>query len=267
MFPFLEIGGRHFSMYGICAVVGAVIGFTLLYLTAEKRGLRREDALYSCLYGVIGGLVGAKLLYLLTVLPAVIRHFSVFWAEPRLFLGLVFGGFVFYGGLIGGILGLWLYCRQFREPFLPYLDHAAIFLPLVHAFGRLGCFCAGCCYGFPYRGPFAVTFPEGSFGLSGVALFPVQLLEAGLNLLLFVVMLMIFWRPRRQGRAAGTYLAAYGVLRFGLEFLRYDAVRGAFLGLSTSQWLSIVIFCAGLYLLFFVNRQGKTGFFHKNMIS
>lgn len=265
MFPFLEIFGHQFPMYGICAVCGAIVGFTLLYFTSKKRCLAKDDALYSCLYGLIGGLIGAKMLYLVTVLPVLIQNFAYFSAHLKTILALVVGGFVFYGGLIGGIFGMWLYCRQFKLKFLSYLDHAAIFMPLVHAFGRIGCFCAGCCYGIPYDGIFAVTFPTGTFGLAGVSLFPVQLLESALNLLLFVVMLLVFYHPRKPGRAAGTYLAAYAVLRFSLEFLRYDAVRGGFWGLSTSQWISIPLFLAGLYLLFFIGRR-KTLSSAKNVV-
>ncbi len=185
MFPFLEIFGRQIPLYGLCLVVGTVIGVLLLYLTASKKGLLRDDALYSALYALIGGLLGAKLLYLLTVLPILVGHFADFSGSFSALYALFAGGYVYYGGLLGGVFAMWLYSRQFQTPFLPYLDHAAIFLPLVHAFGRVGCYFAGCCYGIPYQGIFAVSFPPETLGLAGVALFPVQLLESLLNLLLF----------------------------------------------------------------------------------
>lgn len=255
MLPFLEIFGRPFPMYGICMVSGIAVGMLLLYFTAEKRNLAKDDALYSALYALIGGLIGAKLLYLLTILPLLIKDFSYFIGDFQAFYALFVGGYVFYGGLIGGVFGIWVYCRQYKTPFLPYLDHAAIFLPLVHAFGRIGCFCAGCCYGIPYEGPFAVTFPEETFGLAGVSLFPVQLLSSAINFVFFFVLFLAFRKPRKPGQAGGTYLICYALIRFGLEFLRYDAVRGSFWLFSTSQWISVFTMLAGILLLIYAGKR------------
>lgn len=255
MFPFLEILGHPFPMYGICIVGGTVVGMLLLYFTAEKRNLKKEDALYSALYALIGGLIGAKLLYLLTILPLIIKNFSYFIGNFSAVYALFAGGYVFYGGMIGGVFGMWIYCRQYKIAFLPYLDHAAIFLPLVHAFGRIGCFCAGCCYGIPYDGPFAVTFPKETFGLAGVSLFPVQLLSSAINFALFLALFLAFHKPRRPGQTAGTYLICYALIRFALEFLRYDEVRGSFWLFSTSQWISIFTLFAGILLLIYAGKR------------
>lgn len=255
MFPFFEIFGRQIPMYGFCIVSGAVVGMLLLYLTAPNKGLRRDDALYSALYALIGGMIGAKLLYLLTVLPILIRHISYFSSSFSTLYALFAGGYVYYGGLFGGVLAMWIYSRQFKTAFLPYLDHAAVFLPLVHAFGRVGCFCAGCCYGIPYDGLFAVVFPPETFGLAGVSLFPVQLLESLLDLLLFSGLVLAFRKRRKPGLAAGTYLVCYALIRFGLEFLRYDEIRGSFWLFSTSQWISIAALIGGVLLLYYAGKR------------
>ncbi|HMM05367.1 MAG TPA: prolipoprotein diacylglyceryl transferase [Clostridiales bacterium] len=256
MFPFFEIFGRQIPLYGLSLVVGTVIGILLLSLMARKKGLLRDDAFYSALYALIGGLIGAKLLYLLTVLPILVSHFDYFSGSFSALYALFAGGYVYYGGLLGGVFAMWLYSRQFKTPFLPYLDHAAVFLPLVHAFGRVGCFFAGCCYGIPYQGRFAVCFPPETLGLAGVALFPVQLLESLLNFLLFLGLFFAFRKQHQPGQATGTYLVCYALLRFGLEFLRYDEVRGSFWLLSTSQWISVIAFFGGLLLLYFSRRRG-----------
>lgn len=242
-------------MYGFCIVSGAVVGMLLLYLTAPNKGLRRDDALYSALYALIGGMIGAKLLYLLTVLPILIRHISYFSGSFSTLYALFAGGYVYYGGLFGGVLAMWIYSRQFKTAYLPYLDHAAVFLPLVHAFGRVGCFCAGCCYGIPYDGLFAVVFPPETFGLAGVSLFPVQLLESLLDLLLFSGLVLAFRKRRKPGLAAGTYLVCYALIRFGLEFLRYDEIRGSFWLFSTSQWISIAALIGGVLLLYYAGKR------------
>ncbi len=256
MFPFLDIFGRQIPLYGLFLVVGTVVGILLLYLTAPQKGLFRDDALYSGLYALIGGLLGAKLLYLLTALPILVRHFAYFSGSFSAFYALFAGGYVYYGGLLGGVFTMWLYSRQFKTPFLPYLDHAAIFLPLIHAFGRVGCFFAGCCYGIPYQGIFAVIFPLETLGLAGVALFPVQLLESLLNFLLFLGLFFVFRKQRKSGQAAATYLVCYALIRFALEFLRYDEVRGSFWLFSTSQWISVIAFFVGLLLFYFAGKRG-----------
>lgn len=255
MFPFLEIFGRQIPFYGLWLVVGAASSILLLYFTAPQKGLLRDDALYGALYALIGGLIGAKLLYLFMALPTLIRYFAYFSGSFSALYALLAGGYVYYGGLLGGVFTLWLYSRQFKTPFLPYLDHAAVFLPLAHAFGRIGCFFAGCCYGIPYRGSCAVTFPPETFGLGGVALFPVQLLEALLNFLLFLGLFFAFRKGCKPGQAAAAYLLCYAPLRFSLEFLRYDGSRGSLWLFSTSQWISAAAFFSGLALLYVMKRR------------
>ena len=134
---------------------------------------------------------------------------------------------------------------------MPHLDGTVVALPLMHAFGRAGCFFAGCCYGVRCDGPLAVTFHSSPAAPNGVGLFPVQLLEAALNLVLFACFCAVFRSRARAARISctGLYLCAYAVIRFFVEFLRGDAARGLWLGLSTSQWCSIAALAAGIWLL------------------
>lgn len=193
---------------------------------------------------IAGLLLGGHLLYGLLHLPDLLAHPS--WRSLLDYLG----GSVYYGGLLGAWLGVTWYARQFHPACQTKLqDLYALFTPLFHAFGRVGCFFGGCCYGIPCRFGFTVTgnplIPE----LNGVSRFPVQLLEAGCELALFFLLLRLFHIGRRSGRLMLHYLVLYAPLRFGLEFLRGDVARGAWLGLSTSQWLSIPLFLMTLWLL------------------
>ena len=74
-------------------------------------------------------------------------------------MNYLFGGLVFYGGLIGAFLGIFCYCKQYHLSYVPYMDVFAPLIPFVHGIGRIGCFCSGCCYGIEYYGPFAIQFP------------------------------------------------------------------------------------------------------------
>ncbi len=86
-------------------------------------------------------------------------------------------------------------------------------------------------------------------GLGSVSRFPVQLLEALINLILFIILFLYAKKPRKDGSLLGIYLICYSLLRFSLEFLRGDVERGILLGISTSQWISLLLIPAGIFLL------------------
>ncbi len=150
------------------------------------------------------------------------------------------GGFVFYGGLLGGALGLIIYTRQFKMDFRPLADLYSTVLPLGYAFGRVGCFFAGCCYDIPWEHGYIYTDTVGSTPL-GIPLLPIQLIEAGFLVLLFTAQLILYIRRPHTGRNTMLYFTAYHILRFILEFFRGDSERGELLWFSTSQLLSLVI--------------------------
>ena len=107
---------------------------------------------------------------------------------------------------------------------------------------------AGCCYGIPYDGFGAVVFPEGSLAPSGIPLFPVQLVEA---ILLFIIAAFLGYMSIRKNwdYSVESYLILYSIVRFILEFYRYDEVRGFVLGLTTSQWISIAILIVSILVI------------------
>jgi len=256
MTPFLDIFGKQIPVYGLLCVIGAGLGVFLALLRRKRAGIAREDVIFSATYGIIGGIVGAKLLYILTLVPAMIRAHERIDSYFRLFAELLTsGGFVFYGGLIGGILMAIWYCKRYGIGIIKVADLFAPSLALAHGFGRIGCFLVGCCYGKPvswgyvYHG--SVSAPL------GVPLFPVQLLEAFLNLLLCFLLLWFDRHKKTEGKTAALYVCLYCLLRFFLEFLRGDAARGLLLGLSLSQYISAAGFLILLFFLFRYKRQEK----------
>ena len=169
-------------------------------------------------------------------------------------------GFVFYGGLIGAVLAMWWYTHHFKMDFWQSVELLIPSVPLVHAFGRIGCFCGGCCYGIPFDPPIGIAFTNSPVAPNGIPLFPVQLVEAGLNFLLFFFLLWFARKPRPQGRILGAYVIAYAVIRFVLEFLRYDYERGILWVFSTSQWISLILLPIGIWLLARRAKAGKNRF-------
>ena len=106
MLPYIYIFGYPLPMYGILAIVGFALGVIVAMRLAKNYNLPSSDVLFASFYCAIGVIVGAKLLYFITMLPTFISKFDVFLKNPFPVLVYVFGGFVFYGGLIGGALGI-----------------------------------------------------------------------------------------------------------------------------------------------------------------
>jgi phosphatidylglycerol:prolipoprotein diacylglycerol transferase len=217
----------------------AVVIFSLI--RRRRLNLAADDLIHIVLYCLIGAIVGAKLLYLITMIPSIVRNFSVIMAHPEILRDLLLGGYVFFGGLLGAIFMMWLYCHLYHVDFD---GPAALFagaVPLFHMIARIGCFLAGCCYGI--EADWGVVYSESIGAPNGVALIPVQLFESAANLLIFLAVL-IYQRKRLKGSLT-LYLVSYSVCRFLLEFLRGDEIRGHVFGLSTSQWIAaaIILIC------------------------
>ena len=167
-------------------------------------------------------------------------------------------GSVLFGAILAGALAVVLVARYHRIGIWDTLDAAAPAGCLPPLFGRLGCFTAGCCHGTPTELPWAVTYAHpGSAAPPGVPLHPTQLYAA---VALAALFLLLQWRrPRRAfvGEIGLLYLGLYSLVRFGLEFLRGDEVRGFVAGgwLSFSQAVAIPTFlvAAALYV------RGRSG--------
>lgn len=248
MHPTFEVFGVTLHSYGLMLVLAALAGTGLAAWRAPRYGVQRDDTLYCIIYACIGALIGAKLLYLITVIPKVIQNWSVFQGNFWLLVQYLLGGLVFYGGFLGGAAGLMLYLKHYKVPVWPMVNALVPAIPLAHAIGRVGCFLGGCCYGIPVSWGVCMS-PLGG-APEGVPLLPVQLIESGYLLLLSGVLLLLSRRIHRTGGLLGTYLIAYGVERFILEFFRYDAIRGVWGGLSTSQWISLALLPIGVALFF-----------------
>ena len=247
MLPTIDLLGRTIPTYGIFAGLGLVAAVIYLLLTEDKRDFptrHTESALAVC---VIGAFLGAKVVYLCTVLPAFLRAIASIASDPAgFFRAYLQSGFVFYGGLWGVLLAGYLYCRKAKLSFFSMCRTMLPMVPLFHAFGRVGCFCAGCCYGVP--SPWGIAFSCSLFAPNGVTLLPVQLLEAAGEAILFGVLVWMARKPGSGKAMLQLWLAAYSVMRFVLEFFRGDLYRGTAAGLTTSQWFALLSVAALLLL-------------------
>ena len=267
MYPVIHITDQfQIPLYALCFFVGFLLAVIFAMKTAQKQGMDKFDLLYAALYAAIGIGVGAKVFFFLSRLPKILIHFDTYKemikVNPGAALNYAFGGLVFYGGLFGAVLGVYIYCKHFKVPIMPIISIFTPLIPFVHGFGRIGCFFAGCCYGIPYSGPFAIQFPYNvqSPQLSLVPRFPVQLLEALLN---FIFAAILFYLRKKKSFSApkllGSYFLYYAIARFFLEYVRGDLERGKYRYFSTSQLISVLLLPIAIYLNFYgKNKKRKS---------
>ncbi len=247
MLPYINVLGKSLPTYGLLAFIGIVVAvcFGVFYFS-KFYDVKKEDVFYASMFAMIGIGIGAKLLYIITILPDLIRNFNVLdWKTliPR----LLQGGFVFYGGLIGGVLGLYVYSKSFKISFKKLCMILIPVVPIFHSIGRIGCLMAGCCHGREYNGFGSITFYNTNLAPTGVPLFPMQIVESICNLMIFLIILLTYKKFKGTYKTVALYAVLYSVVRFVLEFYRGDAVRGIIV-LSTSQWISIALFMVGITL-------------------
>jgi phosphatidylglycerol:prolipoprotein diacylglycerol transferase len=238
-------------MYGLMIGIGFLLAILLASRRARKEGIEPERIMDLGVYLLLAAIVGSRILYVLTNL----REFT---ANPLDVFAIWKGGLVFYGGLIAAVpVGVW-YVRKHNLPVWKTADIMAPYIALGHAFGRLGCFFAGCCYGAPCSGPLCIIFHDShSLAPLGVSLFPTQLMESGGEFMIFGI-LMVLWRHRKfDGQLFWLYPLFYSVLRFIIEFFRGDSERGLYFGgmVSTSQIIAVFLLGFSLFMLW---RLSKT---------
>jgi len=249
MLQYLTIGKFELPMYGLMIMIGAVLAVAFAMRRAKQTTISPDDVLYSITYTALGVILGAKLLYVIVSWNQLSGNWSYYFSSFKAFREFLGYGFVFYGGLLGGLAVFIPYCIKKKLNLGEMINCVVPSIPLIHSIGRIGCFCAGCCYGIPMDPPWGVYF-RSTLAPHGVALFPVQLLEAALNLILFCILYTYARKPRKPGKVLGYYLVAYGIERFFLEFLRGDLERGMVFGISTSQFISLILIPVGLILAF-----------------
>ncbi len=256
MYPYIDIFGRKIGTYGLCMLLGFFLVGILALRRGKPRGLCVEDILVVAAMALGGALVVGGFLYIVVTYSFAEILTFIRQGDFR-FLG---SGIVFYGGLVGGILGALLGIRMAKCD-LHTVEYSVVpFIPLGHAIGRIGCVMAGCCYGFEYDGPFALYYHHAVTGIpADQGYFPVQPLEALLNVGICIVLLLLGKRVKRKFGLLAWYLVFYAITRFFLEMLRGDMIRGVWNGLSTSQYISIaLLILCGIRLLFLhLQRRAK----------
>jgi len=247
LFKIPIFGGVEIRTYGFLVSLGFVSGILWVVRESKRLSLDTDSVLDLIFWIIFSGIIGSRLNYLIITDPSRIIR------EPWSVIALWEGGLVYYGGLISAILVVLIYTKRKRLSLPVYADVIAPAVALGHAFGRIGCFMAGCCYGAVAHGSaIAVVFPDDPRGIAppGIPLYPTQLMESLGEFLIFFILVLIRRRKRFDGEVFSFYLVFYAILRFCVEFFRGDErgfiMRGI---LSHAQGISILLFVVGLTLL------------------
>lgn len=249
MYPIIHLGNFQIGTYGLCCVLGGMFAVLLMLWNARYFNHNRYDLIEATAFILLGALAGAKLLYIITSWDYIINIFNKNGFSTETISYFMQSGFVFYGGFFGGLMAIILYAKFQKKSVMEYLKCIAPSIPLAHAFGRIGCFMAGCCYGIPFEPPIGIIMPNAIAAPQNIPLFPVQLLESLLNLILAVILQILIIKIKHKERIVYLYLIIYPIIRIFTEQFRYDSERGFFLGFSTSEIISVCILICGVILL------------------
>lgn len=255
-----DVGPLQLTGFGLAVLMAFVVGQIIAQRELARRGYDPEPMGDVVFAAVIGGLLGGKLYYAIEMgdLTAIVSR----------------AGFVFWGGLVGGIIACWIVIRKKHLSFPRISDVCAPALAAAYSLGRTGCWAVGDDYGRPWNGPWAVSFPNGAppstvanmtdlFHIPAppgaspnqvLSVHPTQLYETTLGFVMF----LILWRFRdhkhAEGWLFGLYCVLAGIERFIIEFVRAKDDRFIY-GMFTMAQVIALIFAVGGAIWMYVRRK------------
>lgn len=236
-----NIGSLRIEYYGLIMAFAMILGVIVACLNAKKRGLKSNDILILACYVLPLAVIGARIYYFIFSLD----NYDSFWQIFEIWNG----GLAIYGGVIGGALGVMLYCLIHKKNFFAVADIAAPSLILGQAIGRIGCFFAGCCYGIEVTNDAHMWFPL-STQINGVWHYSTFFYESFWNFLVFAALMLVLYlgkNIKEYGVVMSLYFILYGIGRAWIEALRGDSL---YLGaIKVSQLLSILLIITGVAII------------------
>lgn len=250
----LKIGPVTIFTYGLMIAMGFMVGISLAARQAQKENI--DPAIISDLgfYVLISAIVGSRLFF-------GIVYWRDFVDNPLRILRIWEGGLIFFGGLIATTLTMLYFIRKKGLKLMQTLDILTPSAAIGQGIGRLGCFAAGCCFGKPTDLAWAITFTDQRcLAPIDVALHPTQLLASADLFLIFGFLVLIRHFKKFHGQITACYLVFISIHRFFIEFLRGDdrgTVNMLFTNLSTSQFISIILFIIGVGWFYYGIQKTK----------
>ena len=251
MHPILfKYGPIEIRFYGLMYVIAILVGSYLIKseVRRKKIGLSDDDVMNFIVWTVIGGVIGARIYY-------VLFNLGYYLSEPKEIPAIWHGGLAIHGGLIGGASVAWLYLKKHRVVFWRMADAVAPAIILGQAFGRFGNFMNGDAHGMPTTMPWGIVFPPGSIAgnqFPGIPTHPTMLYEMVINLGIFSLLWFVLRkREYRNGFIFAVYIVLYSIGRFIVEHFRADSLM---LGPIRVAQLASIIIALSVGLLIIVKR-------------
>lgn len=246
MFPVIfKIGTFEVRSYGVMLIIGFLVGIWMVRRRAARFGLEDRDIADSSLMTLFSGIIGARLMFILLELP-------YYWRNPGELLSWRFQGLTSFGGLIGGLLYLWWFCKRRGRSLVAMLDAFSAPMLIASAIGRIGCLLNGCCYGALCQTGVTYCVPaEGQVGLYQ----PAQLVDAVLNVVGYFALIAFEKRGLARGQSIGLFLVFYGLSRFIYEFWRAGTTSEMLGPVTMAQLLALAMVLAGGLLFRFFGRR------------
>ena len=231
---------NEINFYGPIILISIIVGLLFIYINAKEIKFKKEEFFYLILYIFIGIIVGAKYYEYFT---------NIEKYETFDFLSI---GLSSYGAIIGIIIMLYIYSKQFKKDIISILYIVIPSLPLIYGLSKIACFISGCCYGIQYNGIFNIVYNNSHSAPSGVHLFPVQIIET-----IVFVLIFIFFHLNKNRKDKNKYIGyifiTCGIFKFLLDFLRYTHTYQT---ISSNQITSIMFIIIGF--VFTIKKKNYT---------
>jgi phosphatidylglycerol:prolipoprotein diacylglycerol transferase len=256
------VGVIFVHYYGVVIMLGVIAGAWLATKQAQKRNVNPEMVWDMLIWLVIGSVIGARIWHILTPPPSSIEGglTTIYYlTHPLDAIAIWNGGLGLVGGVVGGLIALYLYCKKHQQSLATWVDIVAPALALGQAIGRWGNFFNQELYGAPTDLPWKLFIdPQHRYpGFENVAYYhPLFLYESILSLANVIFLLWVYRRFQKvlkPGDLFLTYLITYPIIRFLLEFLRLDSSYVA--GINANQDLMVFIIMGAALALFWRHRK------------
>lgn len=222
-------------LYGIFIIIAILSGLFVVYKNAKNLNLKREEIMGLLIYIGLGAIFGAKYFTFITKFQKYNKVFTFFKV-----------GLSSYGAIIGIILLLFLFSKQYKKRFKDLIYILLPSIPLMYGIGKIGCFLAGCCYGVEYDGLLSVVYNYSYIAPKEISLFPIQLLEAIIFIVIFIYIFNKVNKQKPNNVIIGQTFIICGIAKFLLDYLRISHIGKI---LSVNQIVSIFFILIGLYLV------------------
>jgi phosphatidylglycerol:prolipoprotein diacylglycerol transferase len=245
------------NSYGLFIGIGILCSFYIILSKTKSLGLNTDKLSEMYLWSFAAAVIGGKLLFFL---ESPLKYLN----EPALMLKNFGNGFVFYGSLLLVIPTLYFWLKKQKIPFWPFMDGVAFGGPVLHSFGRIGCFLAGCCHGkvCPDEHHFlGVIFshPDSAAYPKNVPIYPTQLFDIGINLITLVIVYFVSKRQHFKGQLFIIYIALYALGRVVIENFRGDDERGFLFNgyLTYSQFIALILISLASIAWYILSKKAK----------